>query len=322
MQSFRRRLPSANALFAFEAAGRCGNFTRAAQELYVTQPAVSRMLARMEEHLGVKLFERRSGGVVLTEDGRLLHRRIAEGFRGIEAALDEIEARRTGSETITLSISTAFTTHWLMPRMERLQEALPRVDLRFKLIPNFLKGPVDDVDLGMRYLAEGDPARNHGTFLMRDLLVPVCSRGYHDQHRRPRSRAADTFVVLTGADRDWYRSYSRFGERARSPAKVLDCSDYAIVVQAALLGQGIALGHLNVAIHWLREGALVPAVNEVRAADRDCFLVHAASRPLRPIVAQLRDWIVEEMNTDVAAVDRIYPSLRLRSRVERAASPV
>jgi LysR family transcriptional regulator, glycine cleavage system transcriptional activator len=79
-----------------------------------------------------------------------------------------------------------------------------------------------------------------------------------------------------------------------------------------LLGQGIALGHVNVVTHWLREGALVPAVDQVSATDRDCLLVHAADRPLRPVVAQLRDWMVDEMKSDVAAVDSLYPSLKLR----------
>ena len=169
MHSLRRKLPSANALFAFEAAARCGNFSKAALELYVTQPAVSRMLSRMEEHLNVKLFERAHGKVRLTEDGEILYTRISEGFRGIEAALDQIEARRTGTETITLSVSTAFTTHWLMPRMHKLRAAFPSVDLRFQLTSGPMRGPVTDVDLGLRFPHRDDlheridaPDRQHG----------------------------------------------------------------------------------------------------------------------------------------------------------------
>jgi len=111
MPSLRRKLPSANALFVFEAAARCGNFTRAAQELYVSQPAVSRMLSRMEDHIGVRLFVRVHGGIELTESGRILYRKISEGLTGIEDAIREIEARATGVEPVTLSVSTAFTTH-------------------------------------------------------------------------------------------------------------------------------------------------------------------------------------------------------------------
>jgi DNA-binding transcriptional LysR family regulator len=310
MQSLRKKLPSANALFAFEAAARCGNFTKAALELYVTQPAVSRMLARMEQHLDVKLFERVPGGIALTEDGQLLYRRISEGFRGIEAALDEIEARRTGTETVTLSISTAFTTHWLMPRMARLHKAFPKIDLRFKLVSGAIRGPVV-VDLGMRYL-DSDDAHEHGTLVMPELLLPLCSPAYRDQHAsQPASGGEDTIVTLTGADRGWYRQFPGFAEQGRRVTNVLDFSDYAIVVQAALLGQGIALGWLNIASHWLRTGALVPAVEEITTTARNCHLVHPSGMPVRPAVAEIRDWIVEEMKADVAAVDDLYPSLLL-----------
>ena len=89
-------LPSGNALFVFEAAARSGSFTAAAAELNVTQPAVSRMLARFEQYLGVRLFDRTAAGATLTEEGDLLFRRVLEGFRSIETGLREIEKRRSG----------------------------------------------------------------------------------------------------------------------------------------------------------------------------------------------------------------------------------
>ena len=118
-------LPSSNALFVFDAAARNGSFTAAAAELNVTQPAVSRMLGQFEEHLGVRLFDRKAGRAVLTEEGELLYRRVLEGFRSIESGLIEIERRRKGTETVTLSVSSAFTTHWLMPRIDKLQRQFP-----------------------------------------------------------------------------------------------------------------------------------------------------------------------------------------------------
>ena len=144
MSSLRKLLPSANALFVFEAAARENSFSKAATELNVTQPAVSRMLGRLERHLGTRLFERTAVGVDLTEDGQLLHRSIAEGFRGVEAALDEIRRRKTGCETVTLSLSSGFATHWLMPRIGALQELCPSIDLRFQLVRPSLTGRLLD----------------------------------------------------------------------------------------------------------------------------------------------------------------------------------
>ena len=91
----------------------------------MTQPPVSRMLAQFEEHLGVRLFDRSGGRAVLTEEGELLYRRVLDGFRSIESGLIEIERPRKGTETVTFSVSSAFTTHWLTPRIDRLQRAFP-----------------------------------------------------------------------------------------------------------------------------------------------------------------------------------------------------
>jgi DNA-binding transcriptional LysR family regulator len=311
MPNLRKKLPSANALFVFEAAARCGNFTKAAAELYVTQPAVSRMLSRMEEHIGVQLFERVHGGITLTENGQILYRRVAEGFHGIETAIQEIEARRTGTETVTLSVSTAFTTHWLMPRMGKLHKEFPSVDLRFQLISGKIGGPVDDVDLGMRFVT-GEESNYQGAMVMPEILLPICSQNYLDQSAaRQAEHEGDVLINLSDGERDWQRHFPGLKQNGRHPVSVLSFSDYAIVIQAALLGQGIALGWVNVTNHWMRSGHLVPAVQEVFVTGRTCHLLHSPDKVLRPAVAEIRDWIIEETRADLAAVDALYPALQL-----------
>ncbi len=320
MPSLRRKLPSANALFVFEAAARCGNFTRAAQELYVSQPAVSRMLARMEDHIGVRLFVRVHGGIELTESGRILYRKISEGLTGIEDAIREIEARATGVEPVTLSVSTAFTTHWLMPRMSRLNQAFPSVDLRFQLISGRIGGPLGDVDLGMRFVQNGEMHENCVP-VMPEVLLPVCNPRYQELAHTDDWRAhGDTVIVMDDEERGWHARFTAFKEERRRAVGVLNFSDYAIVVQAALLGQGIALGWVNVVMHWLAQGALVPAEEELLVTDRMCCLSWAPGRPLRPIVAQVRDWLIAEMRADLEAVDSAYPALRLAATVDEGRS--
>ena len=331
MPNLRKKLPSANALFVFEAAARCGNFTRAAQELYVSQPAVSRMLSRMEEHVGVQLFDRARGGTTLTESGKILYRKIKEGFAGIEGALDEIAARATGVETVTLSVSTAFTTHWLMPRMSRLNAAFPKVDLRFQLISGRIGGPLVDVDLGMRFKRD-DEMDEQCLFVMPEILIPVCSRRYAQEadglssaegpqtqstqpispkdHGSPR-KAGDTIIIMDDGERGWHERFSAFADKRRHAGSTLSFSDYAIVVQAALLGQGIALGWVNVVSHWIADGALIPAEEELLVMPRQCCLVWPGNRPMRPAVKALRDWIVTEIHADLAALALSYPRLGL-----------
>jgi DNA-binding transcriptional LysR family regulator len=318
MPNLRKKLPSANALFVFEAAARCGNFTRAAQELYVSQPAVSRMLARMEDHLGVQLFERVRGGIELTENGRILYRKISEGFNGIEGAIREIEARSTGVEAVTLSVSTAFTTHWLMPRLNRLNKAFPSVDLRFQLISGRIGGPLIDVDLGMRFVTQ-DEIDENSVLVMPEILLPVCNQRYHEQRvADPAGEYKDTVIVMDDGERGWHDRFSAFAQHRRRAAHMLSFNDYAIVVQAALLGQGVALGWLNVVSHWIAQGALMPAELEVIATHRRCCLISPPNPPMRPIVKSVRDWIIEETRSDMRTVENAYPGLGVRDALRSA----
>jgi DNA-binding transcriptional LysR family regulator len=301
-------LPSSSALFVFDAAARNGSFTAAAAELNVTQPAVSRMLARFEQYLGVRLFNRTAGGAILTEEGELLYRRVLDGFRSIESGLIEIERRRKGTETVTLSVSSAFTTHWLMPRIDKLQRCFPNVDLRFQLISGSLRGTVENVDLGMRFRDQDDSETN-GALVMKEVMLPICSAGYRDAPDQ--QTEGNTIINLADTPGDWAGRYPGFLTRRRGPAKSLNFSDYAVVVQAALLGQGIALGWLTVVSPWLLTGALVPASETLTTTRRICELVPPRNRPIRPVAVDIRDWIIEQMRNDVAAIDRLHPRLGL-----------
>lgn len=303
-------LSSSNALFVFDAAARTGSFTAAAAELNVTQPAVSRMMGRFEQYLGVRLFDRTAGRATLTEEGELLYRRVLEGFRSIESGLTEIERRRKGSETVTLSVSSAFTTHWLMPRIDKLRRQFPHVDLRFQLIAGSLRGAVENVDLGMRFRDRDDPEPN-GALVMKEVMLPVCSPGYRDADSTEEATDGNIIINLADMPGDWARQYPRFLTRRAGPAKALSFSDYAVVVQAALLGQGIALGWLTVVSPWLLSSALVPAAETLTTTRRICEFVHPRNRPIRPVAADIRDWIIAQMRNDIVAIDRLHPRLGL-----------
>jgi DNA-binding transcriptional LysR family regulator len=310
MPELRRMLPSSNALFVFDAAARNGSFTAAAAELNVTQPAVSRMLGRLEDYLGVRLFDRTAGGAILTEDGELLYRRVLDGFRSIESGLIEIERRRRGTETLTLSVSSAFTTHWLMPRIDKLQRQFPSVDLRFQLISGSLRGAVENVDLGMRF-RDHDDHESNGALVMKEVMLPICSPGYRDTDAAKEPSEGSTIIKLADTPEDWVTQYPGSLTSGSGPFKVLSFSDYAVVVQAALLGQGITLGWLTVVSHWLLTGALVPASGSLVGTRRTCELVHPRNRSIRPVATEIGDWIIEQMRNDISAIDRLYPRLGL-----------
>ncbi|HBF28410.1 LysR family transcriptional regulator [Rhizobium sp.] len=311
MQKLRRSLPSMNALFTFEAAARCGNFSKAADELNVTPAAVSRMMARLEDHLDTAMFIRQPGGVSLTEPGRILFDAIARSFSGIENALQEIEDRRSGVQTVSISVSTGFTTHWMMPRMAKFKSAFPTVDLRFQLVMGALAGPVNDVDLGMRFM-NGPDERHDATFVMPEILLPICSPAYRESHAGGGATPTgqpDITINLSEAQPNWSNLFSPASDGDAINSMIF--SDYAIVVQAALLGQGVALGWLNVVAHWLRTQALVPVSDQLMTTGRQCHLVRLRDKPSRTIVTQVRDWMISELHDDLAFIDKLYPGLQL-----------
>jgi DNA-binding transcriptional LysR family regulator len=303
-------LSSSNALFVFEAAARTGSFTRAAGELNITQPAVSRMLSRFEAHLGVKLFERSVKGAVLTPEGQGLYRRVADGFRIIQAGVREVEQRRGRAEPVTLSVSSAFTTHWLMPRIDRFQRRFPDVDLRFQLIAGSLRGPVQDVDLGMRFVEESEGVAPD-SLLLKEIMLPVRSPAYRSAAAGDLKggKSGVTVIELTDAPSDWASQYLA-GEGIRSGREqTIHFSDYALVIQAALLGQGIALGWLTVVSNALLARTLVPASDRLTRTSRRCVLINPRHLPTRPVVREIRDWIVAQLRSDLEAIEGIYPDL-------------
>jgi DNA-binding transcriptional LysR family regulator len=274
------------------------------------------MISRLEDHIASALFERSTNGVQLTEAGRILYDAVSRGFSGLEAAFREIEDRRTGLQTVTLSVSTGFTTHWMMPRMATFKRVFPRVELRFQLIMSALGGPVSDVDLGMRFV-DGSDGRHEATYIMPEILIPICSPAYREAHTRrddTREQFGGTVINLSEAEPDWSSLFIPAASGQSMNSMIF--SDYAIVVQAALLGQGVALGWLNVVAHWLRNGSLVPASGSIMTTRRHSQFVRLRDRAARPIVSEVRDWIIDQLHEDIAAVDAMYPELDIRRTLE------
>ncbi|MGB3388730.1 MAG: LysR family transcriptional regulator [Pseudaminobacter sp.] len=309
MARLRHLLPSFNALVTFEAAVRCGTFARAAKELCVTGPAVSRTIARLEAHLGVALFHRTSAGAVLTEDGSALFSGISTSFDEIERTLLRVQqARRSGVQTVVLSASSAFATHWFMPRLASFQERFPTVDIRFQLISGPLGGTVSGVDISMRFDHDSGP-RYVARKVMPELLVPIRAPHFRGAETSAGSfmPALDRIINLSNAEPDWSGLFS--DDAAEDKPGGLQFSDYTVVVQAALLGQGVALGWLNVVSYLLACGNLVP-VGPIMKTGRTCQLI-TARNPETPVVFEICDWIAAEFGADMKRIGGRYPDLVL-----------
>src|SRR6266850_7075169 len=214
-----RRLPPLNALKAFEAAARSESFTRAAEELCVTQGAVSHQVKALEAALGLKLFNRERQRLVITEAGRSYLEVVRDAFDRIAAGTERLVQRQSGG-ALTVSTSPNFAAKWLVHRLGRFAEVHPEIDLRVSASANHIDFAREDIDLAIRH-GDGSASGLHVTRLCAEELFPVCNPKLLDG-RNPLRAPADLgrFTLLHVNDRqDWTQWLDFAGVSGVSPAR-------------------------------------------------------------------------------------------------------
>ena len=299
MNSFRRLLPSATSLIVFEAAGRHENFTRAAEELGLSQAAVSYAVRALEDQLGVPLFHRVHRAVELTEAGERFHADVSAGLARIEKSAEDIRAK--GREVnVTLAASTAFASMWMLPRLAKLREDLPDIDLRIQTSVRDLDLDEEPIPLGIR---GGDPAqwpRYHAALLAPEVIRAVASPSFIEANGAPESPADLTRYRLIDLEEpvrracDWPEWFKSAGLTYQPRGKRLAINDYVLVIQAVLSGEGIGLGWDHLIAPQIRSGTLVPVGNHVLETGYAFYVVWPRARELKASARRVRDWLIAE----------------------------
>ena len=299
MQSLKRLLPSASALVVFEAAGRHENFSRAAEELAMTQAAVSYAVRTLENQLGVPLFHRSHRAVALTETGARFHADVSAGLARIQKSAEQIRAK--GRETnVTLSASSAFGSMWVLPRIPKLREELPDIDLRIHASVRDLELEEEGIPLGIR---GGDPAawpNYHAALLAPEIVSAVASPAFIEAHGMPRTMAELAQLRLIHLEEpnrvacDWREWFASAGHEYRPQSRPLTINDYVLVIQAALAGEGVALGWHHLIERQVASGALVPVSPHVLETGSAFYVVWPRSRELSTPARQVRDWLLAQ----------------------------
>lgn len=292
MDEFRYKLPSASALYAFEAVGRHQSFSRAAMALRTSQPAVSRHIASLEARLGVRLIQRGHGQASLTPHGQALYRAVKRGFGEI---VDAIEGITGAHPTISIACTYSITHLWLMPRLEALQSAVgeeTEIVARSSDYEYHDKLREEGVDLCLTYAVDDIPGMERFK-IMSEAVVPVCSPSFRAANEEALGAGIEgalghlPILTLSQPNHGWttWQDWAA-AHHAAFPAKPAGRSftNFVFLIEAAASGAGIALGWRGLIDDEIAAQRLVPAFPEVDwlAGDGGLYLLvnsYAEQRP-------------------------------------------
>lgn len=290
------RLPALDMVKGFVAVGRRMSITQAAEDLCVTQSAMSKQIRTLEEALGIRLFQRGYRSISFTAEGEQLFRMANTSIQQLQDAFHVVG--NSGKRPVTITASIGVTSLWLLPRLGDFQRGHPGIDVRVAASNAVLDLAKEGIDLAIRYCSGADAPRG-SRHLFAESIAPVASPLLGVQ--RVDSKAAlKNHVLLEYEDRrrwltwaDWLSSRGLTTDMARG---VLRFNQYDQAIQAAVAGQGVALGRLELLDLMLQERRL-----EVLAQGGDALRTHYGYFLVRPDdtsgdeVSQVFDWIVETL---------------------------
>lgn len=297
----RRFLPSISALLAFEAVARLGSATKAAQELSLTQSAVSRQLKTLEEQLGVGLLARQGRQLALTEAGHSYVKDVRDILNRLARASVSARTNPTGGH-LNLAILPAFGMHWLAPRLADFARSHPEVtvNLSTRLQPFAIQDSAFDAAI---HFGHEDWPGVHYLPLMPETVVPVCAPDLLD---KPLDQAADmlklTLLHLETRPRGWARWLAAFGVET-VPTGGMMFDQFATMAQAAIHGLGVALLPTFFAEPYLRDGQLMLASAQTTQSIGNYYLVWPKDRDDGAALTSFRHWLAGQTQAVPAQKD-------------------
>ena len=285
-----------NALRAFEATARKSSFTLAAQELRVTQAAVSHQIRQLEESLGVRLFERAHRRVVLTLPGERLLRSVATAFSEIDGALRDLCS--AGQTTmVTVQVTPSFGSRWMARRLHSFWAAHPEIDLRIYHALPHEQHDAHRVDMAVKW-GTGNWPSMRSEKLLGAVLFPVCSPAYL-RADAPLNKPEDLFqYTLLHEDSydEWAAWFRAAGlQQQPTPAHKTIIDDTNTLLEAALNLQGIALGRLPLVQDQLEQGLLVAPFDLTIECEGAYYLVYDEKTAAQPACKKFRSFLLDEV---------------------------
>ncbi len=298
-----KSLPPMSTLRPFEAAARHLSFSKAADEICVTQAAVSKQIRMLETFLGKKLFIRRGRNVEITGDGEVLHQAVAQGLAGIAQATARIRLKRETGR-VSMAMRLPFASQFMASRITDLRKEFNDIDLNIvstERNPFFL---LDTVDMAVVLGYEPQPDLV-ADYLLTEEIFPVCSPAYAERH--PELRAAkdipDQTLLHLGSDHwrelawepvDWPVLARALGAEREVTLDGLTFNNHEMLMSAAVSGVGMAVAWQHLCKDLLEQGHLIRPIEGSYRIDRKHYLVTHAGQAGDPVIERLRQWFVSE----------------------------
>lgn len=300
-----RRLPPLPALAAFEAVARHLSFAKAADELSISQSAVSHRITGLERHFNTRFFVRSNRAVSLTTEGKFFLDAVTDAFSVLENAYSQFSARR---KVARLSVGPAFARAWLIRLLGDFYGAHPDIDLELtatKLAPEHRLACLrtGEADVSIRYGSPRDWTGFKSIELTRTHLFPVCSPDYQARVGKfTEPRALLDATLLRSPRQPWAPWFKASGVDCDEPQHGPQFSDAALTLHAAALGQGVALAHSTLVASDLHSGRLVQLFDVRLRSDNSYHAIYAAAAAERAEIRTFLDWIATRARASAPAL--------------------
>jgi len=313
-----QELPPLNAIRALEAAARRGSFVEAAKDLHVTHWAIGKQIRLLEDWLGVPLFERRTRGVALTDQGADLLTDVSSALSRLTSATGRLrgpaETRRV-SGVVRVNVLPSIALRWLLPRLSKFQESYASVQVKLSTTSRKLRYVGTAFDIGIRSGVEHEAGIRCET-LMADRRLPVCNpRILRD---RPIEAAQDlrrhTLLHSTTTRSAWPQWFASAGVANLTPARDLELDHVYLQLQAAVDGLGVALASLPLIEAEIAAGRLICPLTTPEFRADDYQLLIPEDRLRDPAIKVFRSWILSEAREPLAALEKVAASRRMQPR--------
>ncbi len=295
-----RRLPPLNALRAFEAAARHLSFTKAANELFVTQAAVSHQIKALEEWFGFLLFRRQARALLLTDEAQAYLPAVRDAFDNLDSATARL-LRLDQAGTLNISVSASFAAAWLVPKLGRFADAYPEIDVRISANDLVVDFDQEEVDVAIRY-GQGDWSNVIAERFMEEDIFVVCSpKLVEGPHPLRTPMDLEHHTMLHDQMREDWRMWLEAKGLDIESRRSLGISNSSMVIQAAIDGLGVALGRSVLVADDLATGRLVKPFDDAIHAEFAYYIVYPERNAQRPKVKAFRDWVFSEVERTMAA---------------------